>query len=230
MGAGAAIAGGLGVANGLSQMISGAKERRNARKALENYERQELKNVQENRVVSTLGSDLQREEQARLSASQIDALRGAGTRGIVGGLGRVEAGNQRVNQQIAANLDQQQKEIDAAIAQDDANIRAMQENRENADIAALSSQYQAGKQDQNTGMGNMLMGVGMLGNSIGFMRGGSSGVSMPQQKTVSTMQPAGFASAQNFIPMATQYPSAQFGQFGNGMFAQPSVPQAGYYN
>ena len=128
------VAGGqalLGAGIGLSQMISGAKEKNQAADALENYKRQQLKNVQENRTVSTLGSDLQREEQSRLAASQVAALQGGGTRALVGGLGRVETGNQRVNQQIGADLDMQQKEIDAAIAQDKANIRGMQENREN---------------------------------------------------------------------------------------------------
>lgn len=169
MGAVTAASAGLGVIGGLSQMISGSKEKRDAQRALENYQRQQLKNVQENRTVSTLGSDLQREEQQRLAATQVDALRGGGTRALVGGLGRVESGNQRVNQQISADLDMQQKEIDAAIAQDQANIRGMQENRENADIAALSSQYMAGKQDQNTGMGNIIQGAGMFGNAIGGM-------------------------------------------------------------
>jgi len=78
LGAGAAVAGGLGVVNGLSQMISGSKEKNQARNALENYQRQQLENVQEDRTVSTLGSDLQREEAARLAATQVDALRGGG--------------------------------------------------------------------------------------------------------------------------------------------------------
>ena len=166
MGAVSAVSAGLGVVNGLSQMISGAKEKRNAQRALENYNRQQLENVQKDRTVSTLGSDLQREEQARLASTQVAALQGGGTRTLIGGLGRVEAGNQRVNQQISADLDMQQKEIDAAIAQDDANIRGLQENREIGDIAALSSQYQSGKQDQNTGMGNIIQGAGMFGNAF----------------------------------------------------------------
>lgn len=171
MGAAAAIAGtGLGI----YQAIEEAKEKDSARRELENYKRQELDNVQENRTVSTLGADRQREEQSRLTSTQVDALRGAGTRGLVGGLGRVEVGNQNVNQQIAANLDMQQKEIDAAIAQDEANIRAMRENRENADIAALSSQYQAGGQNLNTGLGTAIMGAGMLGNQYAAMKGADS--------------------------------------------------------
>ena len=198
MGAISAVSGGLGVVNGLSQMISGAKEKNQARNALENYQRQQLENVQKDRTVSTLGSDLQREEQARLASTQISALQGAGTRGLVGGLGKVEAGNQRVNQQISADLDMQQKEIDAAIAQDDANIRAMQENREIGDIAALSSQYQSGKQDQNTGIGNAITGAGMLGGSIeGFIREAKAkkqGIRPPQQQVANTNTPMSDAS------------------------------------
>jgi len=227
MGVASAVSGGLGVVNGLSQMISGAKEKNQARNDLENYQRQQLENVQKDRTVSTLGSDLQREEAARLAATQVDALRGGGTRALVGGLGRVESGNQRVNQQIGADLDMQQKEIDAAIAQDDANIRAMQENREIGDIAALSSQYQSGKQDQNTGIGNAITGAGMLGGSIeGFVREANAkkqGIRPPQQ-------PAGFVPTQNYPITASPYPTSQFGQFGNGMFAQPRIPYLGYYN
>lgn len=172
------ITAGLGVGMGLYQTIAGAKQKRDAQNALENYKRQELENVQKDRTVSTLGADLQREEAARLASGQISALQGGGIRALVGGLGRVEAGNQNVNQQIGANLDMQQKEIDAAIAQDDANIRAMQETRENEDISALSSQYMAGKQDQNTGLGNIVMGAGMAANSIGgMMNSGAAGAS-----------------------------------------------------
>lgn len=171
MGAGA-ISGGLGLGMGLYQSIAGAKEKREAQNALENYQRQQLQNVYDNTAVSTLGADRQIENQARLASGQISALQGAGVRGLIGGLGRVEAGNQNVNQQIAADLDQQQKQIDFARAGDQANIRTMQENRENADISALSSQYMAGKQDQNTGMGNIALGAGMLGNAFGGMSGG----------------------------------------------------------
>lgn len=230
MGAVSAVTGGLGVGMGLYQTIAGSKEKRDAANALENYNRQQLENVQKDRAVSTLGSDLQREEQARLASTQISALQGGGTRALIAGLGRVEAGNQNVNRQIGADLDMQQKEIDAAVAQDNANIRGMQENRENADIAALSSQYMAGKQDQNTGMGNIVQGAGMFGNAMGGMMGGAQGSTRPQQQVASTMQPVGVTPMQNFPLRAEPYPTSQFGQFGNGMFAQPRIPYSGYYN
>lgn len=155
-----AAAGALGAGVGLYTTIQGAKQARDAKNALENYERQELKNVAEDLQVSTLGSDLQREEQARLSASQIDALQGSGTRGIIGGLGRVEAGNQNVNRQIAADLDMQQREIDRMRAQDETRIQNMQEQREIQDISALSSQYNTGQQNMMSGLGNTIAGTG----------------------------------------------------------------------
>jgi len=171
MGLGSAITGGLGFGMGLYQTLTGAKDQRDAKRALDNYERQQLTNVADGLQVSTLGSDLQRQEQARLASGQIEGLRGAGTRGLIGGLGRVEAGNQNVMAQTGASLDQQQKEIDQMRAQDQARIRQMQENRENADISGLSSQYNSSKQDMNMGMGNMLRGVG---SAFGGMGGGTA--------------------------------------------------------
>ena len=159
-----AIAATGALASGI-QAISGAKQRRDAKNALENYQRQELENVAEGLQVSTLGADLQREEQARLASSQVGALQGAGARGLLGGLGRVEAGNQMMNREIAANLDAQQKQIDQMYAQDQANIRGMQEQREVSDIAGLSSQYNAGNAMMWQGIGGIAQsGMAALSN------------------------------------------------------------------
>ena len=159
---------GLSAGLGIYGAIKGAKEQRDAERAMKNYQRQELNNVYENAQVSTLGADLQREEQARLASSQVNALKGGGTRALVSGLGRVETGNQMVNQKVGANLDEQQKAIDQMTAEDQARIRSMQEARENADINALSSQYQSGKQDMNMGLGNIVQGFGSMGNQMNF--------------------------------------------------------------
>jgi hypothetical protein len=168
MGAMTAIAGVGALASGI-QAISGAKQKRDAQQELENYQRQELTNVAEGLQVSTLGADLQREEQARLASTQVGALQGAGARGLIGGLGRVEAGNQMVNRQIGADLDAQQKQIDQMRAQDEANIRGMQEQRETSDIAGLSSQY-------NAGNAMLWQGVGGIAQSgISAISGGAGG-------------------------------------------------------
>ena len=167
MGAMTAIAGVGALASGI-QAISGAKQKRDAQQELENYQRQELTNVAEGLQVSTLGADLQREEQARLASTQVDALQGAGARGLIGGLGRVEAGSQMVNRQIGADLDAQQKQIDQMRAQDEANIRGMQEQREASDIAGLSSQY-------NAGNAMMWEGIGGITQAASSAIGGAAG-------------------------------------------------------
>lgn len=157
---GSAVAGGLSAGVGLFQAIKGAKQSRDAQNALENYQRQQLTNVAEGLQVSTLGADLQREEQARLAATQVDALKGGGSRAIIGGLGRVEVGNQAVNRQIGADLDMQQKQIDQMRAEDERRIQGMIEQRQNQDIAALSSQYNTGQQNMMSGFGNIIAGTG----------------------------------------------------------------------
>lgn len=160
---------GVGLLGSGYQAIKGAKDAKDAQRALENYERQELTNIAEGLQVSTLGADLQREEQARLAATQVGALQGAGARGVIGGLGRVEAGNQQMNRQIGAELDAQQKQIDQMRAQDQANIRSMQEQREQQDVAALSSQYNAGNQMMWQGIGGVaqtgMAGLGAIGKA-----------------------------------------------------------------
>lgn len=153
---------------GIYGAIKGAQEQNASEKAMDNYQRRTLENVYKNNQASTLGADLQREEQARLASSQVNALKGGGTRALVSGLGRVEAGNQMVNQKIGANLDEQEKAIDQMTAEDQARIRAMQEAREQGDINALSSQYQSGKQDMNMGLGNIVQGFGSMGNQMNF--------------------------------------------------------------
>lgn len=157
---------GVGLLGSGYQAIKGAKDAKDARNALNNYQRQEFNNIAEGLQVSTLGADLQKEEQARLAATQVGALQGAGVRGLLGGLGRVEAGNQMLNRQIGAELDAQQKQIDQMYAQDEANIRNMQEQREMQDISGLSSQYNAGNQQMWQGIGGIAQtGISALGSS-----------------------------------------------------------------
>jgi hypothetical protein len=214
MGAASAVTGGLSAGIGIYQAIQGAKEKRDAKKALENYKRQELENVAEDLQVSTLGADRQLAEQSRLASTQIGALQGGGTRALLGGLGRVEAGNQAVNDQITADLDQQRKQIDQMIASDNANIRSMQENRENADINALSSQYQSGKQDMNMGIGNALQGIGSVANQFGAKLPQET----PQVESVNSLTPIGIQS-QKTLPTADMrhFERPQFNYGGIGV-------------
>lgn len=145
----------IGGAASAYQAISGAEAAKSAQNALNNLPIPDLVNPFEQMQVSTLGADLQRQEAARLSATSVQALQGAGVRGVVGGVGAVQAQNQLMNQQIAADLDRQQKELDQARAAAQMNIQGMEEQRYRADVAALSSQINQGNQMFQAGLGGI---------------------------------------------------------------------------
>lgn len=151
-----AVAGGISALGGAYQAIQGAKQARDARLELERLQTPELQNIAEGLTVSRLGADLQREEGARSYASGVDALRSAGARGIIGGLSVLNQNQNIANRQISADLDTQQKAIDMARAEDEARIRAINEQRYANDVAALSSQINAGESSKMQG----LMGIG----------------------------------------------------------------------
>lgn len=178
-----AVAGGISTLGGAYQAIQGAKQARDAKLELERLQTPELMNVADNLTVSTLGSNLQREEASRNYATSVDALRSAGARGIIGGLGVLNQNQNTVNRQIAADLDTQQKAIDMARAEDEARIRAIKEQRYANDVAALSSQINAGEASKMQGLMGAGQGVasgvqgyvsqrnlekGLYGNKTGF--------------------------------------------------------------
>ena len=185
--AGQAVGAGIGAIGGVVNMIEGAKQAREAKDALDNYERQKFTNVAEGMQVSRLGADLQREEASRATSNSIMAARESGTRGIIGAVGKIQAGNQDVNQKIAADLDMQRKAIEQAQADDNVRIRQLQEAREIGDINALSSQYNSGKQQKASGFGQLTQAASMGASAIGGGGTAAREIASP----VSSLEPIG---------------------------------------
>ena len=154
-----AVIGGVSALGGGYQAIQGAKQARDARNALNALPIPELQNAYAGMQVSQLGANLQREEGSRQFATSVDALRSGGIRGIVGGLGQISEQQNTQNRQIAANLDEQQRQISMAQAEDDARIRAMKEQRYQGDVAALSSQVSAGQASKMQGIQGAIQGL-----------------------------------------------------------------------
>lgn len=208
----------MGVASAIStgmslfQTIEGAKEERAAKGAAENYKRQDLTNSFENLTPSSLGANIRREQQAILDANQIDATQAGGQRAIIGSAGRIANNSNVVNREIAADMDMQQKNIDFAKSEDQARIRSMQEARENADLAALSSQMQAGKTMKWQGISNGI-------SSLSSAAGSESDDTTPQVESVQDKQlGAAPLKQQSYLPNVkdpTQYLSN---------FTQPPFP------
>lgn len=148
---GTAIALGVTAAAGAATAISGAARAKRAKKALQNFKRQELSQTEGLRV-STLGAELQTEAALQRQATSVDALQAGGVRGLVGGLGRVEAAQGQQQRQISADLDRQQMQIERMQFQEAQSLRQMQESRENFQVGALMSEQQAGQQAVTAGL------------------------------------------------------------------------------
>jgi len=212
----AAITAGIGAATGLAQAVMGAKQRSEARSALENYQRQRLSNVADELSVYTKGAELQREESSRFSASAIDALQRGGSRSLVAGLGNVQQNNIGMNRQIGADLERQQARIDQIRAQDSQRIQRMTEAREQQDINALSSQFNAGNQQMMQGIGGIAQ-AGISGlqmqqeqNNIDAYMQDMYGNQRPQEQSVSALQTQNAPIMQpmqgEMMPQQTQQP------------------------
>lgn len=149
---------------GIAQAFKGAKQAKQAREARQALmdNRQELRNITEGMRVSTLGAELQTQEAQRRFATSVDALRSGGVRGLVGGLGQMEQQQQFQQQQISADLDRQQQQIEMMGAQDQARIRDMQESREEFNIGVLAGEEASGRE-------RMMQGIGMASSSFRSM-------------------------------------------------------------
>lgn len=157
---------GIGVGMEVYNAIKAAKEKRDIAKEIAKQEAVPLNNIADGMTVSRLGADLQKDQAAQMGANQMNALEEGGTRALIGGIGSVTANANNVNAKIAADLDEQQKNIDVIHAQDEGTIRGIKENRSAAKLAALSSQYNAANQNQNMSTANALHGVGSAGQHI----------------------------------------------------------------
>ena len=154
---------GIGAVTGAMKFFEGRKQQRQAQEAINNFQWQELTNPYENLQVSTLGADLQREEASRMTATNVAALQNAGSRSLIGGLGRVQAQNNLMNRQIAVDLDQQQKQIDYAKAGQDVKNQSIIENRQANELAGYGQALYAGQQTKYTGLSDVANAAGMFG-------------------------------------------------------------------
>lgn len=137
--------GNIAAAQGSRRMRrEGKKMQDEAQAAIDAFEWQELTNPYNDLQVSTMGSDLMREENARNSATYVDAARGSGTRGLMGALPKIQAQTNYLNAQQAAQLDQQQKNIDFAAAGQDVNNQLMEERRQADELAGYGQKLNVG--------------------------------------------------------------------------------------
>jgi len=187
------LAAGISFAGGAFKTLMGGLQASKAKRAMDNFQRQKLKNVTEGMRVSTLGAQLQTQEAQRRFATSVDALRAGGVRGLVGGLSQVDQQQAQVQRQISADLDRQQMAIEQMRAQDQATIRNMQEERESFDYQMLAGQRAAGRQAIYSGVGDMVSAGAFAAMNMEGEDGDTGGTgSLPPKPLVVT--------GQNYVP------------------------------
>lgn len=153
----------IGAGTAAYSIAQAEKQKREARRELQSYERQELDNVFKDMPISTIGSDLMLEQGARTEANLVDTARRFGTRGIFSAIPAIQAGSQQVGREARNYLDQQDQMRNRMIAQDRAQIRGMQENREFQDLAGIGNLMNVGNQNMqsgiNLGLNSLFMGM-----------------------------------------------------------------------
>lgn len=157
---------GVGATVGAAKFFEGRKQQKEADKAIDSFEWQDLSNPFETLQVSTLGAENAVEQANIEAATATEALRGSGTRGIVAGLGAVEANKARVNREVGANLDTQRKEIDKMAAMQKVKNQEVIEGRQEDELAGYGAQLAAGQATKFAGLTDFTNGLGALGQAV----------------------------------------------------------------
>lgn len=168
MGAGAII-GGIGLAKGIFDSISGGIEKKKARESMDELRASQapITNPYANLSISTQGGNFQGQQNLRSEASQLGFLSQAGGRGasLAPQIGRNTA---LVNQQIAGDFDRQQKEVDQLRARGEVYKAQMLERRYEQEAAGFAGQYNAGNTQMQNGMNQVFNTA-----ASGFAEGGA---------------------------------------------------------
>lgn len=178
--------GGLAIAQGGLSLISsgmkffeGRKMEKRAQEFIDNFRWQDLddSNPYENMSVSTMGSDLRREEASRGLETVARNLSQAGTRALVGGLGRAQNQYSTTMREIGSDLDKMQTEIDYAAAQDEVAKRAMVERRQAEELQGYGQMLDVGRDMRHGALTDLVNTAGsMAWNQMAAGAGGAQGV------------------------------------------------------
>ena len=140
----------------LVQTSEANRQAKKTQEAIDNYKRQDIVNPNLGLQVSTLGADRQREDISRSISMMANQAAMGGSRAILGLAPNMIGQQMQQEQQITANLDQQEAQRQAAVAQGQGMVMQMMEQRENADLAGLGNQLNVARQESANGMNNLI--------------------------------------------------------------------------
>jgi len=165
-----------GAVSGFGKIKEGKAMMRAGQQGIDNFQWDDITNPYKEMTASTVGADIQREESARGTATAVNALRSAGVRGVVGGMGQVQQAANKVNQGIAADVDKATKDIQMKAAGQDVNNAAIQERRQQEELAGYGKQLDVGMDMKGQGMGDLVAAAGAVDSfAMSAMTGGMGG-------------------------------------------------------
>lgn len=150
----------IGAAVSGYSIYQGEKQKKEAKKALNNLDQQALENVYQDLPISTVGSDFLKEQNSRTTSQLVGASRNAGIRGVLSAVPKIQSFSNDSNREGQAYLDGQVQDRNRLIASDNQRIQGMEEQRYNAELAGIGQLMEVGQAytDQGIrGLGNTLM-------------------------------------------------------------------------
>lgn len=160
-----AITGGIALAGSALEIGQGISQSKKADKLLENLEVPELDNAFEDIQISTLGSDMMREDDARTTATALDTVKSGGVRSVMGALpGLVNQGHEGAKEN-RAYVDGMITDRDYATAEDNTRIRRLKENRYLGEVQGLGQMKEVGNQNTWSGVRGAMSSISYMGDN-----------------------------------------------------------------
>lgn len=171
------------IGTGLAQSSSAKKQANAIQSQIDNYQRQTLTNPYENIQVSTLGTDRQREDLARAMTTYANLAAMGGGQTLASLAPAMLAQQNQQDQQITANLDQQEAQRQQLIAQGYSQVQNQKEVRERDDMLGLGNALNVANQNRANGINTITQGfaglaqagIGGLFNKSGTSAGSQNG-------------------------------------------------------
>jgi len=161
---------GAGLALNAYQAYEGVQQEKAAAKSAADIGAHQKMLAEQNRVagvqVPQLGYQLAQQSGAQRTANQVEALQGAGTAAILGGLPGINQQATAQDLQLAAQLDQAKYERDTFVAQQEQAMQARDVARKND---FLSSQLQGAQMARAEGQANINAGITGAAGTLGAL-------------------------------------------------------------
>jgi hypothetical protein len=199
----AAIIGGIGVATqlvGAGMSFAQAKKQKElkskadaaAAKAMVDAKNKLVTNFSEQQVIRKEPFELAAQANAAVQSQNIDAMRNAGQRTLIGGVGRTVAAGDRANQQMRDVYTGKLEEYEKRVADDSRDIS---DYLAGIDLRTASGAQKAAAQAELMRQRNLMQGISALGgaaatglDAAGLYTGGGLGTNTPDTTDVSNTE------------------------------------------